>query len=420
MTDLEDLLSDLENARHTSCSSSSSIASSSEKQLIHQKSNFIESINRIAKSKSINIESDHDDDDLAALDSLLNDLYSARLELTSKNNDKKRNNEHNSMQPTSNSDIFSESLSFSSSSASPNSESQKSTHSSNMNDNKDDNSNKLQASRELESLMASLSMYKPTVEQKNNQESLVRPVVPVPSKNECFSCNEPIHGQVITAMGKLWHPEHFQCAHCSKTIGTSVFYEKDNLPYCEQDYLRLFSPKCYSCRNPILDKMLTALDKSWHLNCFVCKICTKPLNDESFLEINNSAYCKGCYGNELAPKCKRCKSAITDNFISALDAYFHPACFVCVDCGAPFNASSFYEYNGMPYCEVHYHAARGSVCNSCNQPINGRCLTALNKKYHPEHFTCTFCLQQLNKGTFKTDRNEKPYCHTCFIKLFPC
>ena len=33
--------------------------------------------------------------------------------------------------------------------------------------------------------------------------------------------------------------------------------------------------------------------------------------------------------NELAPKCKRCHLAITDNFISALDGHFHPGCFVC-------------------------------------------------------------------------------------------
>ncbi len=38
--------------------------------------------------------------------------------------------------------------------------------------------------------------------------------------------------------------------------------------------------------------MLTALNKSWHVNCFACNSCSKLLNDESFLEINNTAYCK--------------------------------------------------------------------------------------------------------------------------------
>ena len=128
---------------------------------------------------------------------------------------------------------------------------------------------------------------------------------------------------------------------------------------------------------------------------------------------------RDCYITDLAPKCKRCVQPIVENFISALDAYFHPSCFVCVECGVAFNATSFYEYQDMPYCELHYHLKRGSLCNSCSQPINGRCITALNKKYHPEHFNCSFCLQTLNKGTFKTCPNEKPYCHQCFQKLFP-
>lgn len=39
---------------------------------------------------------------------------------------------------------------------------------------------------------------------------------------------------------------------------------------------------------------------------------------------------RNCYTNELAPKCKRCNKAIIENFISALDSYWHPSCFVCV------------------------------------------------------------------------------------------
>ena len=79
---------------------------------------------------------------------------------------------------------------------------------------------------------------------------------------------------------------------------------------------------------------------------------------------------------------------------------------------------SFYEHSNLPYCEIHYHLKRGSLCASCQSPINGRCITALNKKFHPEHFNCAFCLKQLNKGTFK-EQNDKPYCHPCFSKLFP-
>lgn len=49
--------------------------------------------------------------------------------------------------------------------------------------------------------------------------------------------------------------------------------------------------------------------------------------------------------------------------------------------------------------------------------VLGRCITAMFRKFHPEHFVCAFCLKQLNKGTFK-EQNDKPYCHGCFDKLF--
>lgn len=87
------------------------------------------------------------------------------------------------------------------------------------------------------------------------------------------------------------------------------------------------------------------------------------------------------------------------------------------ECFTPFVNGSFFEHDGQPYCEVHYHERRGSLCSGCQKPITGRCITAMAKKFHPEHFVCAFCLKQLNKGTFK-EQNDKPYCQNCFLKLF--
>ena len=87
------------------------------------------------------------------------------------------------------------------------------------------------------------------------------------------------------------------------------------------------------------------------------------------------------------------------------------------ECFTPFVNGSFFEHEGQPYCEGHYHEQRGSLCSGCQKPITGRCITAMAKKFHPEHFVCAFCLKQLNKGTFK-EQNDKPYCQGCFVKLF--
>lgn len=63
----------------------------------------------------------------------------------------------------------------------------------------------------------------------------------------------PSSPQVVTAMGKTWHPEHFVCTHCQEEIGSRNFFERDGQPYCEKDYHNLFSPRCYYCNGPILD-----------------------------------------------------------------------------------------------------------------------------------------------------------------------
>ncbi|XP_060787773.1 paxillin isoform X1 [Neoarius graeffei] len=291
------------------------------------------------------------------------------------------------------------------------------------------------ATRELDELMACLSDFKvqsnimaqgkgpnTQVNKLDNmlgslQSDLHKLGVKTVAKGVCGACSKPIVGQVVTAMGRTWHPEHFVCSHCQEEIGSRNFFERDGQPYCEKDYHHLFSPRCYYCNGPILDKVVTALDRTWHPEHFFCAQCGAFFGPEGFHEKDGKAYCRKDYFDLFAPKCGGCARAILENYISALNSLWHPECFVCRECFTPFVNGSFFEHDGQPYCEVHYHERRGSLCSGCQKPITGRCITAMGKKFHPEHFVCAFCLKQLNKGTFK-EQNDKPYCHGCFVKLF--
>uniref|UniRef100_A0A8D0HB02 Paxillin n=1 Tax=Sphenodon punctatus TaxID=8508 RepID=A0A8D0HB02_SPHPU len=295
------------------------------------------------------------------------------------------------------------------------------------------------ATRELDELMASLSDFKFMSQGKTGNDSppsaplkpgsqldsmlgslqsdLNKLGVATVAKGVCGACKKPIAGQVVTAMGKTWHPEHFVCTHCQEEIGSRNFFERDGQPYCEKDYHNLFSPRCYYCNGPILDKVVTALDRTWHPEHFFCAQCGAFFGPEGFHEKDGKAYCRKDYFDMFAPKCGGCARAILENYISALNTLWHPECFVCRECFTPFINGSFFEHDGQPYCEVHYHERRGSLCSGCQKPITGRCITAMAKKFHPEHFVCAFCLKQLNKGTFK-EQNDKPYCQNCFLKLF--
>ncbi|XP_056385909.1 paxillin isoform X2 [Hyla sarda] len=295
------------------------------------------------------------------------------------------------------------------------------------------------ATRELDELMASLSDFKFMAQGKSVnssppssalkpgsqldnmlgslQSDLNKLGVATVAKGVCGACKKPIAGQVVTAMGRTWHPEHFVCTHCQEEIGSRNFFERDGQPYCEKDYHNLFSPRCFYCNGPILDKVVTALDRTWHPEHFFCAQCGAFFGPEGFHERDGKAYCRKDYFDMFAPKCGGCTHAILENYISALNTLWHPECFVCRECFTPFVNGSFFEHDGQPYCEVHYHERRGSLCSGCQKPITGRCITAMGKKFHPEHFVCAFCLKQLNKGTFK-EQNDKPYCQNCFVKLF--
>lgn len=87
----------------------------------------------------------------------------------------------------------------------------------------------------------------------NLQANMNRQGISTAQKGCCNACNKPIVGQVITALGRTWHPEHFTCNHCMQELGTRNFFERDGFPYCETDYHNLFSPRCAYCNGAILD-----------------------------------------------------------------------------------------------------------------------------------------------------------------------
>ena len=71
-----------------------------------------------------------------------------------------------------------------------------------------------------------------------------------------------LKGRQITAMGKPWHPECFTCTICVKPLTPESYKEHAGKPYCEDDYHKLFSPKCGGCALPITDVSITSSGQS--------------------------------------------------------------------------------------------------------------------------------------------------------------
>ncbi|KAM6939212.1 leupaxin [Lycodopsis pacificus] len=237
------------------------------------------------------------------------------------------------------------------------------------------------------------------------------------AKGHCASCNKCIVGKMITALGEVWHPEHFVCVACKTELSTTGFFEREGRPYCDKDYHQLFSPRCAYCKGPILENILTALDQSWHPDHFFCTHCGGLFGPDGFLEKDGKPYCSKDFYHLFAPKCSGCGESVRENYLTAANGTWHPECFVCADCLKPFTDGCFMESDGRPLCSHHFHSRQGTLCGGCSEPITGRCISALGRKFHPEHFVCAFCLRQLSQGIFKEEKG-KPYCSACFDKLF--
>ena len=49
----------------------------------------------------------------------------------------------------------------------------------------------------------------------NLHETMEKEGVKITQKGVCAACNKPIVGQVVTALGKTFHPACFTCDNCN-------------------------------------------------------------------------------------------------------------------------------------------------------------------------------------------------------------
>ena len=88
----------------------------------------------------------------------------------------------------------------------------------------------------------------------------------------------------------------------------------------------------------------------------------------------------------------------------------------CVQCLESLPNGKFFDKDMRLYCEVDYMLLFGDRCARCGEAILGRCLNALDLKWHPEHFTCDECGDSLAGSSF-FKRLGRPFCKPCNEKL---
>ncbi|KAI9301010.1 hypothetical protein BJ944DRAFT_272121, partial [Cunninghamella echinulata] len=111
--------------------------------------------------------------------------------------------------------------------------------------------------------------------------------------------------------------------------------------------------------------------------------------------------------------CTTCQLPIEGDLVRALDGTYHLNCFNCVDCQEPV-ASNFFpielpDGSQKPLCEKDYFRRLNLVCNNCGDALKGSYTTAAGKKYHLEHFCCNICGDVLGLDYY--EHNDNVYCH---------
>ncbi|XP_073322624.1 PDZ and LIM domain protein 5a [Pagrus major] len=176
----------------------------------------------------------------------------------------------------------------------------------------------------------------------------------------CAHCNMVIRGPFLVAMGKSWHKEEFNCAHCRASLADTGFVEEQGSVYCEHCYEEFFAPTCSRCQAKILGEVINALKQTWHVYCFLCASCQQPIRNNTFHLEDGEPYCERDFYNLFGTGCHGCEFPVEagDKFLEALGYTWHDTCFVCAVCCTTLEGQTFFSKKDKPLCKKHAHTLK--------------------------------------------------------------
>lgn len=225
---------------------------------------------------------------------------------------------------------------------------------------------------------------------------------------QCYRCGDTCKGEVVRVHNNHFHIRCFTCQVCGCGLAQSGFFFKNQEYICTQDYQQLYGTRCDSCRDFITGEVISALGRTYHPKCFVCSLCRKPfpIGDKVTFS-GKECVCQTCSQSMTSSKpikirgpshCAGCKEEIKHGqSLLALDKQWHVSCFKCQTCSVILTGE-YISKDGVPYCEADYHSQFGIKCETCDRYISGRVLEAGGKHYHPTCARCVRCHQMFTEG----------------------
>nr|XP_046235914.1 actin-binding LIM protein 2 isoform X2 [Scatophagus argus] len=246
------------------------------------------------------------------------------------------------------------------------------------------------------------AVHSPLEQQKQKQKQGGGGPIP------CQNCGKPCKGEALRVQNKHFHIKCFVCKVCGCELAQGGFFVRQGEYICTMDYQRLYGTRCFSCQDFIEGEVVSALGKTYHPRCFVCTSCKQPFPAGDRVTFNGKeCVCQKCTqplpanspaSIQAVHNCCGCgKEFKNEQSLVALDKHWHLGCFKCKVCNKVLNAE-YISKDGIPYCEMDYHAMFGIQCESCKKYITGKVLEAGEKHYHPTCARCARCEQMFAEG----------------------
>nr|XP_033469070.1 actin-binding LIM protein 1a isoform X3 [Epinephelus lanceolatus] len=224
---------------------------------------------------------------------------------------------------------------------------------------------------------------------------------------QCYKCGQPCKGEVLRVQNKHFHLKCFTCKVCGCDLAQGGFFMKNGEYLCTLDYQRMHGTRCNGCGDFVEGEVVTALGKTYHPACFVCTICKRPFPAGDRVTFNGKdCLCQYCV-EPMSPgpkdilgssNCAGCGRDIKNGqALLALDKQWHLGCFKCKACSKVLTGE-YISKDGAPYCEKDYQIHFGVQCEACHQFITGKVLEAGDKHYHPSCARCSRCNQMFTEG----------------------
>ncbi|XP_077470097.1 actin-binding LIM protein 1a isoform X2 [Stigmatopora argus] len=237
--------------------------------------------------------------------------------------------------------------------------------------------------------------------QDTHNDSKEKPLI------QCYKCGQPCKGEVLRVQNKHFHLKCFTCKACGCDLAKGGFFMKNGDYLCTVDYQRMHGTRCNGCGDFVEGEVVTALGKTYHPACFVCTICKRPFPAGDRVTFNGKdCLCQYCV-EPMSPgpkdilgasNCAGCGRDIKNGqALLALDKQWHLGCFKCKACGKVLTGE-YISKDGAPYCEKDYQIHFGVQCEACHQFITGKVLEAGDKHYHPSCARCSRCNQMFTEG----------------------